>query len=291
MGGRRIGVRNEPLRAVMTRDWWNLIILRRRGRVGCLVLVALGCLAPIIEMEAQQERTVKQSEAETAVNQLWSDDEMVRLAAKGKLIELGPEATRPLMTLLEDLRQNPGPRYVRGKQKEGEEAFEQYRNLPNKQKVGEALKKSMSLEISGRLSNDVYELLGRLHAVQAVPLLVEIVEKQEIDSLIPGMTPAMRALAEIGPVAVPRLIESIENAASTAAFSPYVTAPDLSEEAKQRNLEWQRIRIQVNAVLVLENIGDARALPVFEKLLNTTRNEFLARMVGDAITALKQKKQ
>lgn len=43
--------------------------------------------------------------------------------------------------------------------------------------------------------------------------------------------------------------------------------------------------------MVLESIGDARALPVLEKLLNTTHNEFLARTLTDAITAIKHKKK
>jgi NADPH-dependent ferric siderophore reductase len=49
-------------------------------------------------------------------------------------------------------------------------------------------------------------------------------------------------------------------------------------------------RIQLNAVLVLESIGDARALPALEKLLSTTRNQFLARTISDAILAIKDKR-
>jgi HEAT repeat protein len=139
-----------------------------------------------------QERATRDQEAEAAVMELWSDDENVRRAAKEKLIELGPEATKPLIALLEELKNNPGPRYARGKENEAEEALQRYRKFPEGQKGAENSRYLVSLDVSGRLRNDVYELLGRLHAEDAVHLLVEIVEEQTIDNLIPGMTPVMR---------------------------------------------------------------------------------------------------
>src|SRR5262249_4403469 len=150
--------------------------------------------------------------------------------------------------------------------KEGAEAWENYKNLPPDQMSDEAMKNLLVLEIDSRLKNDVYELLGNLHAEEAVPILVEIMEHQEIYDLIPGMSPAMRAIAEIGPGAIPRLIESLENAQMTAAS--IWTSPDLSEEENRGIISCYSTRIQENVILVLEKIGDERALPALEKLLN-----------------------
>jgi hypothetical protein len=115
---------------------------------------------------------------------------------------------------------------VPGKEREGREALERYLSLPVEERRGEPQKQLMGLEISGRLKNDVCELLGNLHAEEAVPMLVEIMEREEIHDLIPGMTPVMRALAAIGPPAVPRLIESVEMAEVTASTFPFSTADD-----------------------------------------------------------------
>jgi HEAT repeat protein len=253
------------------------------------ILVMICSMAYFVFTEAQEEPTIQDNEVDVLVKQLFSGDDAVRSAAKVRLVELGPKAVRPLISLLKDLRNDPGPRFELGREKEGAEAWDHYTNLPIEQKSREPLDTLRGLEIGGRLRNDVYELLGRLHAEEAVPLLVEIMEHQKIDNLIPGMTPVMRALAELGPTAVPRVIESIDRAEITAASSPFVTAPDLSDEAKQRNLEWEITRIQENAVLVLEKIGDARALATLEKLLTATENELLARTVREAMKTIKNK--
>lgn len=60
------------------------------------------------------------------------------------------------------------------------------------------------------------ELLGSLHAEEAVPLFVKIMEQRHPDNLVEERRPEMTALAAIGPAAVPAVIESVQNAEPTA---------------------------------------------------------------------------
>ena len=250
-------------------------------------ILALGIFAVICPLahpghtEAQAERNIGYNDPENLVRQLSSESDTVRLAAKAGLIELGPRAVGPLISLLEDLKNNSGPRFALDKEKEGAEVWEYYWNLPQEQRRGKALSRLRSLEVGGRLRNDVYELLGRLGAKDAVPLLVQIMEDQEIYDMIPGMTPVMRAIAEIGPAAVPRLIESIAKVEVTAA------SLHSGESAESRH--WSYIRKQENAVLVLKAIGDPSALPALERLITTSNNVFLIEETLRAIQKLKEK--
>jgi HEAT repeat protein len=133
--------------------------------------------------------------------------------------------------------------------------------------------------------NAIYEVLGQLHAAEAVPLLVTIMEEEEVHDMIQGMSPVMRGLAEIGPAAVPRLVESIDTAASKAKA---LLSSGLSEERRQSDLI-QEGRIELRATLVLRAIGDPRAIPALERLQQATNNWFIAREAREAVESIQNR--
>lgn len=266
------------------------VFFRKTVVVALSVPIAVGCIASILFFAHNADQSANMDdEVEQAIKQLWAEDDAVRLEAKKRLIELGSPAIRPLIALLENLTNNPHPRYVTGKESEGEEAMRQFREHQEGPLHDDALARLMKISISGRLRTDVYELLGQLQAKEAVPILIRDLEHQEVDNMISGMTPVMRALADIGSEAVPQLIESLKRAELTAASSPYVSSKEPGSEVRTRNLKLEANRIQVNIILILEKIGDKRALPALENLLNKSENEFLTKLINEAIMGIKEK--
>lgn len=265
-------------------------LLRRIAVAAVSVSIAAACIASVLLFAHDTSQNANMDdEVEQAIKQLWSEDDVVRLEAKKKLIEYGSPVIKPLIALLEDLISNPHPRYVTGKESEGEEAMKQLREHREGSLHDDALARLMKISIGGRLKTDVCELLGHLRAKEAVPILIRDLESQEISDMIPGMTPVMHALADIGPEAVPQLIESLERAEATAASSPAALSTESDTEAKARILKMEATRIQVNIVLILEKMGDKRALPSLENLLNKSQNEFLTKLINKTITEIKAK--
>lgn len=173
-------------------------------------------------------------QADLAVKQLQSPKEAERQAAKETLIQLGSSAIPPLVKVLKDLVANQNRSYV----------------IPDEDEEA---------EIQSRLQPDVYELLGRLHAEEAVPLLIKAMEERQPYKLSEYCDLDMRALVEIGPAAVPRLIESMEEAETTA------------EQNEHEGLQVTALMIKLRAGMVLGDIGDVRALPILEKLEKETK--------------------
>jgi HEAT repeat protein len=147
----------------------------------------------------------------------------------------------------------------------------------------------IDLGTKSRSENDIYEILGRLRAAEAVPILVAIMEEEEIDNMIQGMSPVMRALAEIGSAAVPELIRSINEAKVTASDFPEPRGSDISEEARQWYLGIIQGRIELRATLVLGEIGDRRAIPALERLQSTSDNQFIQEQAREAIRKIQDK--
>ena len=54
-------------------------------------------------------------------------------------------------------------------------------------------------------------------------------------------------------------------------------------------LKYEIHKIQVRAVLVLQNIGDSRAIPALKNLLASTSDEFLIGFLEEAIETIQQK--
>jgi HEAT repeat protein len=216
------------------------------------------------------------TELQRAMAQLGSSDELVRAEAKAKLLAMGDRPIKPLICRLNQLVNNPEALCIpENKKKEASQS-------------DEVLITPMSAHLKSILKNDLYELLGRLHAKEAVPLLISIMEQEEISDLIQGMTPVMRALAEIGPAAVPEIIESLESAEATAS-AQLISSSGLAEDERQRRLDWATGRIQLRNVLVLREIGSPEAIPYLEELRAKTSNEFIIREVQSAIKKIQDK--
>lgn len=218
--------------------------------------------------------TFNRKQVSEYIELLKSSDEVKRQEGKEKLLLLGSSSIGLLVSLLGELSADPfRPWFVSGREREGIEAWERRQKADDSGNVAEARAASeliAQLEISGRLKNDVMELLGQLRAEEAVPILIRLMEERPVDNLWEKMRYDMKALVAIGSAAVPQLIESIKNAKDTA----------------KRN--WQPIpayRIQVRAAIVLGMIGDERALPVLEELLRQ-ENDMLVDL---AIKQIKEK--
>src|SRR5207244_1786088 len=107
-------------------------------------------------LSARQQMPTKDEQATRAVKDLQSENESTRQYAKEKLLALGPSAIPPLLVILKELDSHRG--YIVPDDKREAKKLEE-----------ESLKR-------GRLEYDVEELLGKLHAEEAVPLLIKIME-------------------------------------------------------------------------------------------------------------------
>jgi hypothetical protein len=131
--------------------------------------------------------------------------------------------------------------------------------LPDDKEEADRVEEEMTAEAQIRAA--ALKLAGLLRVEEAVPLLVRMIEDGEPLSLWEKTGPEMTALAQIGPGAVPAVIESIENAEATAQRnhdSGCETCPDA-------------FRIQIRGAKVLGDIGDPVALPLLERLMQETK--------------------
>lgn len=239
--------------------------------------------------KSQQE----EDRAQEYIRRLKSEDESVRATAKKNLIQLGPKAAKPLIALLEELINNPSPVYTLGKEKEGEQVYEELKKLPSEkmtaEKVNRLVDQMMKVSIGARLQNDVCELLGKIRSAEAVPTLMTLMLQQEPGSLFIKFTQAMGALADIGTPAVPALIQSIVDGEKNIAAAKVKTSPLSAEEKLIREAKIYLNRYnQMRAAVILEDIGDARALPVLENLLTKDKDEYFQRIIKEAIEKLKK---
>jgi ABC-type transporter Mla MlaB component len=222
------------------------------------------------------QRVSDDSKVELAVKKLWSADTAEERAAMEALVHLGSGSVPQLVNVLEDVTNDPtSPHFATGKEKEGSEAFELYYSKPFGPKPGVSAGQLAELEISWRLKRDILEILGRLRAEEAVPLLIRIMERRAIYSAIERMSPEMNTLAQIGTAAVPQLIEAIETASQRSASVGFAD-PSLTEEEKTSLRSIETFKIQVRAALTLGEIGDARALPILRRLMEESND--LSRM-------------
>jgi len=194
------------------------------------------------------------------IARLRSSDARERAAAKEKILQEGPTAVPLLVSLLRDLTFPPGAKATE------KGTFETW-----------------------RLKDDIVELLGRLKAEGAIPLLITLMGQKDIGGPWEMFSPEMRALVQIGPPAVPYLISSIENAEVTARAREFADDPIFTDEVKQRIRKTFVFQIQSRASIVLGEIGDARALPILRKLRRTRNDEFLLPYVERAIEKIQSK--
>lgn len=208
------------------------------------------------------------NQASEYIELLKSVDEGKRQAGKDKLFELGPDSIGPLVSLLENISMDDFTRvFASGHSKEGEDIWELREkaiNSRNEAAAQAATERLAQIEISGRLKNDIMEILGRLRAREAVPLLIRIMEQREIDNLWEKLRPEMYALAAIGSEAVPGLIQSIKEADAVAKRNLNSVPP---------------YRLQVRSARVLGLIGDKRALPALRDLLKQQRDVLVSEAI------------
>ena len=216
----------------------------------------------------KEQPAYSRSEIDSLLIKLQSPDQSDVNEAEEKLIALGASATAPLLSLLNQLT-------IRS---------ERHQDKPF---AYEPLRVPVNYATKSRSLNVIYSILSRLHAVGAVPLLIAIMEEEEIDNMIQGMSPVMRTLAAIGSAAVPQLINSIGGARDSALSLPELSAPSLTEATRERRLGWLQGRIELRATLVLREIGDQQAIPALERLMQRSNNEFIVNQASEAIGHIK----
>lgn len=238
-----------------------------------LMLVILACYLSFHVI--QQHHARAQDNISKILIRLQSRDASEVAEARVELAGMGDEAILPLIDLLRGLvNQNPDGASMTP-------ADEQQRTAREK------FSKDLDDATKSRVMNDIYEVLGHLRAAKAVPLLVSIMEKEEIDNMIQGMSPVMRSLAEIGSDAVPALIQCLEEARNTALASASLRPPDLNDEARRPRVDSTEGRIQLKAILVLGQIGDKRAIPALENIETSTENQFTREQAREAVQTIR----
>ncbi|HWO02548.1 MAG TPA: hypothetical protein VNS63_25115 [Blastocatellia bacterium] len=239
-----------------------------------------------------QERAVDEEASRWAIKQLWSADQGEREAAKVNLLRLNQKAIPQLIALLRDIESDPRPRYAPGREDDVVEAEARYRALLKSGKTEEsreALDDLMNIRITWRLKKDVCELLGRLHAEEAIPALIDAMVSQDSVGSWETMSPQMQALMDIGAPAVVKLIEAIETAEQRADAIEFKDEPIFTEEARRRIAKIQVFQTKARACMVLGEIGDGRALPALEKLLSETDDPILSPYIIEGLKKIRAK--
>jgi HEAT repeat protein len=165
------------------------------------------------------------------------------------------------------------------------------------------------LVINARLISDAIFLLGELGAVEAVPVLIHIMENGEMYTSSQPRGIEMDALCRIGAPAVPFLIKSIENAKISAAEAEPVYfgfSIEIDSEGKadgeasdqqgqsalddpdfEQGIEQIALSIKRKALDVLGEIGDKEALPFLENLTQKEGNKSLVYGILATIKRIK----
>jgi HEAT repeat protein len=202
------------------------------------------------------QQTQPEATARTLAD-LWSVDPGDAKAAKEKLITIGVEAVPGLLLTLEQLTRDP----LR-------QRYPYERDDPT--------------GIPTRVQEDVCEILGELRAVEAVPLLIRVIERRGAPTSLLGITVEMTALERIGSPAVSALIEELKD-----------PEPRLVELAR-RGDGWPATANHISLVrrrvaLTLGEIGDPAAIPALQEVARTTDNAILARDLEWEIQRIREK--
>ena len=163
------------------------------------------------------EQIAKKDKVEQAIKKLWSADDSLRLRGCEEILQMGAAAAGPLSDLLIGLVRDRRPRFATEMEQEGRRALEAFldwvRVMERPLENDPQLLTLSRLAINSRLINDVISLLGELKAPEAVPVLIQIMERRQLSG--PPTGPELRALAKIGSPAVPFLVNSISTAMTT----------------------------------------------------------------------------
>ncbi|HYL98067.1 MAG TPA: hypothetical protein VEZ90_03860 [Blastocatellia bacterium] len=269
------------------------------------LMVAIVCVLAAFEpLRSGTRQGSTPLSANEAVAKLWSAREPERQKGIEQIRELGAVAAPPLVSLLTDLVHDQRPRFAPQNEPAGARALSEYLRNPESKALRAKLD---ALTINARLMGDAVELLGDLKSEQAVPILLEILNR----SYRGRPAPEIPALRKIGSPAVPKLISDLDeshiraiglrfvrygwsadertsNNASTApsqnqVFEPPPDSPGLSEQA------WIS-EIRYDVALILGLIGDQAALPALRNLLASATaagDELVEDSADTAITRIR----
>lgn len=232
-----------------------------------------------------------QSRLNSAIKKLWSPIENERQQGMEQIKQLGDRGIEPLLALLTDLSHNNKPQFLTGNEEEGERLLKEYRNNPENDKVARRI---AAITINERLKSDIVNLLGDLRAEKAVPILVEIVNKNLL-----GMDKSeIYALRCIGKTAIPELIKDLDESyirSRGCGMDFYKwTTEYLDAEVEDKDFDEDKLTTeQINSVRqkvigILAMIPDPRSLPALESLLNTTQDDSLIQSVKLARSVIQQ---
>ena len=169
--------------------------------------------------------------------------------------------------------------------------------------INDSSERLAAVAINARLMTDIVQLLGELRAEQAIPILIEIMNKHDgIGGL--GGGSETNALCNIGEAAVPELIKNLEEsniraygfdrvfygycliveaAEGEASDTDEDEDDDEDEDSRETYENLQISLIRQRVVWVLGEIGSARSLPALHKLVDATEDAFLRGRIKEAL--------
>ena len=220
-----------------------------------LIAAAHNCL--IVGGQGQSPRD--EDALASAIKRLCSSSEKERQTAKDEIARFGRKAIPPLLSVLEVLSENLLGLSPKSEGREGSDSGFLL-----------GLKESKCYtdpKLNWEVNSDVCELLGQLQAVEAVPILLRIMDERETINHLGAVTFDMKALVSIGDPAVPQILEFFESA-DLRAESIKFGGPQPSLEVQTRYKQGHAATARARAAIVLAEIGDIRALPVLEQSLH-----------------------
>jgi len=240
-----------------------------------LALVAVAGVSLSVSIK-QKQVVIEDDEVNTAIIQLLSSDEATSQSAKARIKQIGYKAVPTLISVLKEILANVNY----------EDTSLEPSSLPSELKklIGRASHMEQK-----NLKYYVVQLLGHLRSEESVSLLIKSMEPEERASSWVSMNVEMHALVKIGSPAVPKLIEAIETAEARMGAIKFDESVTLSTEAKQQIIDDYSFNAQARSILVLGKIGDPKALPFLEGLLNTPHNSRLTSYIEEAISKIKER--
>ncbi|HKV41407.1 MAG TPA: hypothetical protein VJX67_19530 [Blastocatellia bacterium] len=182
-----------------------------------------------------------------------------RETAKARLLEIGVRAAPQLIARLRDLTEFVEQPIIVDPARL--ETFDPYTDP-------DVLRRQKAWDVM----EDCVGLLGEMKSEEAVPAIIKSLETRMPSGREPKVVQETVALKEIGPPAVPALIDALARAPETARNRKSNVGPS------------ERI-IQARMALALAEIGDPRAIPALEDLIRIEPS-FGRGFVADAIAKM-----
>lgn len=234
-----------------------------------------------------------QTRVEQAIAQLWSAEGAQRQAAKETLVSSGEMAIPSLLSLLDEIMAVPRMRFASGMETAGIQAFERLERAQRDGNQGERFEASIDfsrLEITDRLERDAVALLVALKAEAAVPRFIALlIPPWEIRISLLGRTippPAADALAKLGSVALPHLLNAVlEPDVFISTWDPYTSA----SSGVGPNYEYLRPILIERAIVIVGRIGDARTAAVLETLLKNPDYARFSTQISQATGSIRSR--